>query len=50
LLELFERNLPAIRRLMVVPGPWVHRIAQHGMDRLPLDCADAGTGGRVRRG
>jgi hypothetical protein len=41
LLELFARNLPAIRRLVAVPGPWVQRIAQHGMDRLPLDCADA---------
>lgn len=41
LLELFERNLPVIRHLTVVPGPWVQRIAQHGMDRLPLDCAGA---------
>jgi hypothetical protein len=41
LLELFERNLPAIRHLTTAPGPWVRRIAQHGMDRLPLDCTDS---------
>lgn len=40
LLELFERNLPTIRRLAAAPGPWVQRIAQHGMDPLPLDCTD----------
>lgn len=40
LLKLFEQNLPALRRLTPVPGPWVQRIAQHGMDRLPLNCAD----------
>jgi hypothetical protein len=40
LLELFGQNLPAIRLLTPVPGPWVQRIAQHGMERLALNCAD----------
>lgn len=40
-IELFERSLPTIRQLTSLPGPWVHRIAQHGMERLPLNCDDA---------
>jgi hypothetical protein len=40
LLELFEQNLPAIRLLTSGPGPWAQRIAQHGMDQFPLNCAD----------
>jgi hypothetical protein len=40
LVELFEENLPSIRQLTAVSGPWAQRIAQHGMDRLPLNCAD----------
>jgi len=41
LLELFERDLPTIRLLTPVPGPWAHRIARHGMDQLVLNCTDA---------
>jgi PIN domain-containing protein len=40
LLKLFEQNLPAIHLLTSVPGPWVQRIARHGMERLPLNCSD----------
>jgi len=40
LIEMFERDLPHIRQLTSVPGPWVHRIARHGMERLALNCAD----------
>jgi len=40
LIEMFARDLPHIRQLTPEPGPWVYRIARHGMERLPLNCAD----------
>lgn len=40
MIELLERDLPHIRELTALPGPWVHRIAQHGINRLPLNCDD----------
>ncbi|HEX6075193.1 MAG TPA: hypothetical protein VFZ32_08015 [Micromonosporaceae bacterium] len=40
LIEMFERDLPRIRQLTSTPGPWVYRIARHGMERLALNCAD----------
>jgi hypothetical protein len=41
MLELFAENLARIRSLVDEPGPWVYRIAQHGFDRLTLNCDDA---------
>jgi hypothetical protein len=38
MIELFERHLPKIHGLAAVPGPWVQRLALHGLDRLNLDC------------
>ncbi|RCG20165.1 hypothetical protein DQ384_37275 [Sphaerisporangium album] len=40
MIQLFERHLPEIHELVTVPGPWVHRLALHGLDRLVLDCAE----------
>lgn len=40
MIERFQRHLPRIRTLAAVPGPWVYRIAQHGIDRLNLRCDD----------
>jgi hypothetical protein len=41
MLELFTENLARVRALVDEPGPWVYRIAQHGFDRLTLNCDDA---------
>lgn len=41
MIELFAENLSRIEQLTALPGPWVHRIAQHGLDRLHLNCDDA---------
>lgn len=38
--ELFEACLPRIREEALELGPWVCRIAQHGLDRLALSCSD----------
>ncbi len=38
--ELFEQHLPDIHELAMTPGPWAHRIAQHGIGRLSLNCDD----------
>ncbi|WP_433349337.1 hypothetical protein ACQP25_36365 [Microtetraspora malaysiensis] len=43
MIQLFERHLPEIHRLATVPGPWVHRLALHGLDPLSLDCFGQGT-------
>jgi hypothetical protein len=40
MVELFAANLPYIRNLTAVEGPWVYRIAQHGIDRRHLNCSD----------
>jgi hypothetical protein len=40
MIELFETHLPFIRELTEISGPWVYRIAQHGIDQLGLDCTD----------
>lgn len=40
MVELFAANLPRIRELASEPGPWVYRIAQHGIDRFVLNCDD----------
>lgn len=41
MLELFTQNLTRIRSLVDEPGPWVYRIAQHGFERLTLNCDDS---------
>ncbi len=41
MIALFTENLPRIERRAGLPGPWVHRIVQHGLDRLRLNCDDA---------
>jgi len=41
MVELFRRDLPRIAALAADPGPWVYRMAQHGFDRLVLNCDDA---------
>jgi hypothetical protein len=40
MIDLFAANLPHIRELNSTSGPWVQRIAQHGMDPLQLNCTD----------
>lgn len=40
MIKLFAVNLPFIRSLTAVEGPWVYRIAQHGIDRRRLNCSD----------
>ncbi|WP_116044460.1 hypothetical protein [Amycolatopsis palatopharyngis] len=39
MIERFEHHLPRIIELTSVSGPWVYRIAQHGIERLKLNCA-----------
>lgn len=41
MVALFAASLPAIRAHAGEPGPWVLRIARHGVERLPLRCDDA---------
>ncbi len=41
MIDLFTECLPRIEQLTALPGPWVHRIAQHGLERLHLNCEDA---------
>ena len=40
MIDLFAANLPRIKELNSTSGPWVQRIAQHGMDQLQLNCTD----------
>lgn len=40
MVTLFETHLRFIQSLTVVEGPWVYRIAQHGIERLHLNCSD----------
>lgn len=40
MIELFERDLPRIRNLTGIPGPWAYRIARHGIGQLRLNCDD----------
>ena len=40
MVALFSASLPAIRAQADEPGPWVLRIARHGVERLPLRCDD----------
>jgi hypothetical protein len=40
MVELFAAHLPRLAELAGEPGPWVFRIAQHGLHRLALDCSD----------
>ena len=41
MVALFAASLPAVRAHAGRPGPWVLRIARHGVERLPLRCDDA---------
>jgi hypothetical protein len=41
MVALFAAGLPVVRAHAKVPGPWVLRIARHGVERLPLRCDDA---------
>ncbi|WP_026455074.1 PIN-like domain-containing protein [Saccharomonospora iraqiensis] len=38
MVDRFERHVPRIAELAKLPGPWVYRIAKHGIERLFLDC------------
>lgn len=40
MVALFAAGLPAIRAYAEGPGPWVLRIARHGVERLLLHCDD----------
>ena len=40
MIELFSKNLDHIHSLVDEPGPWVYRIARHGLERLTLRCHD----------
>lgn len=47
MIELFAENLPRIEHLTALPGPWVHRIAQHGLETAAAELRRRLTGGEA---